>query len=104
MGTSIPNLANPSTMAGTATAAASLLTVTLTSSDPAVANAATCWIVPCTSAVSVFVMDCTTTGAEDPTRTFPTLTVTDCLRCSSAIESSPLVYNWARLDWYLTHQ
>ncbi len=84
-GRRFPVWPSPSTIAGTATAAASLLTVTRTSSDPAVASAATCWIVPCTSAVSVLVMDCTTTGAEDPTRTFPTLTVTDCLRCSSAI-------------------
>src|ERR1700679_1140307 len=93
MGTSIPSLARPSTIAGSAAAAASLLTVTRTSSDPAVASAATCWTVPCTSAVSVLVMDCTTTGAEEPTRTFPTLTVVDFLRSSCAIYPSLLVYN-----------
>src|ERR1700722_14026376 len=93
MGTSMPSLASPSTMAGSAAAAASLFTVTLTSSDPAVARAATCWMVLFTSAVSVLVMDSTTPGAEEPTRTLPILTVTDFLRSSSAINPSVLVYN-----------
>src|SRR5580704_9621592 len=98
MGTSMPSLANPSTMAGSAAAAASLLTVTLTSSDPAEARAATCWMVLFTSAVSVLVMDCTTTGADEPTRTLPILTVTDFLRSSSAINPSVLVYNPSDLN------
>jgi hypothetical protein len=51
-----------STIAGTAAAASSLFTVTRTSSLPALARAATCAIVPSTSAVSVLVMDWTTTG------------------------------------------
>jgi hypothetical protein len=38
-------------------------------------------------------MDCTTTGAEEPTRTFPTLTVVDFLRSGCAIYPSVLVYN-----------
>jgi len=49
-------------MWGTAAAASSLLTVTRTSSDPARASAATCCTVERMSAVSVFVMDCTTIG------------------------------------------
>ena len=47
-------------MWGTAAAAASLLTVSRTSSEPARARAATCRMVPSISAVSVFVIDCTT--------------------------------------------
>ena len=62
-------------MWGTALAASSLLTVTRTSSEPARARAATCWTVEGMSAVSVLVMDCTTMGAEEPTRTLPMRTV-----------------------------
>src|SRR5271156_1324537 len=98
MGTSMPSLASPSTIAGTAAAAASLLTVTRTSSEPALASAATCWMVPCTSAVSVLVMDWTTTGAEDPTRTFPTKTVVDFLRSCCAINPSSIVYQLSVFD------
>src|ERR1700761_7036690 len=47
-----------------------------TSSEPARAREATCWIVDSTSAVSVLVIDWTTTGASDPTRMPPMLTVT----------------------------
>jgi hypothetical protein len=61
---------------GTACAASSLFTVTRTSSEPARARAATCCTVPGMSAVSVLVMDCTTTGASEPTRTPPTRAVT----------------------------
>ena len=60
-----------STMRATAAAASSLLTVTRTSSDPARARAATCLTVEGMSAVSVLVIDCTTTGASLPTRTPP---------------------------------
>ena len=63
-----------------AAAASSLLTVTRTISDPASARAATCSIVPATSAVSVLVIDCTTTGTSQPTRTCPILTVGVFLR------------------------
>ena len=55
-------------------------------------------------------MDCTTTGAEEPTRTFPTLTVTDFLRSSCAINPSLIVYNLPLpaasycLDMPLVHQ
>src|SRR5215813_12130481 len=62
-------------MWGRAAAASSLLTVTRTSSDPARASEATCLTVEATSAVSVLVIDCTTTGASEPTRTLPMLQV-----------------------------
>ena len=45
-----------------------------------VGNGATCATVESTSAVSVLVMDCTTTGALPPTITPPTLTPTDWRR------------------------
>ena len=67
-------------MGATAAAASSLLTVTRTNSDPARASAATCWTVEGISAVSVLVMDCTTTGASLPTLTPPIKPVTDFLR------------------------
>src|SRR5215470_12700273 len=85
IGTRTPNLSSSSTIRGTAAAASSLFTVTRTSSDPARARAATCCTVEGTSAVSVFVMDCTTTGASDPTRTPPTTAVTVFLRSIVAI-------------------
>src|SRR5690348_10276873 len=69
------------TMSGTAAAAASLLTVTRTSSLPASCRARTCAVVAATSAVSVFVMDWTTMGCVPPTFTPPTSTTTVCLRC-----------------------
>ena len=65
-----------SAISGTAAAASSLLTVTRTSCDPARASADTCAAVAAASAVSVLVMDCTTTGWEDPIRTPPTSVVT----------------------------
>ena len=49
-------------ISGTAAAAASLLTVTRTSSLPACASRATWIAVASESAVSVLVIDCTTTG------------------------------------------
>ena len=57
-------------------AAASLLTVTRTSSEPAWASAATWSAVASASAVSVLVIDWTTTGWPEPTGTPPTSTVT----------------------------
>src|ERR1700712_5755272 len=61
-------------MRGTAAAASSRSTVMRTISEPARASAATCAIVPSTSAVSVLVIDCTTIGAPPPTATLPTMT------------------------------
>ena len=61
--------------AGTA-AAASLLTVTRTSSLPARAERSTCRTAAATSAVSVLVMDWTTIGCPEPTGTPPTRTAT----------------------------
>ena len=61
-------------MCGTAAAASSRSTVMRTISEPARASAATCATVPATSAVSVLVIDCTTTGAPPPTCTPPTIT------------------------------
>src|SRR5690349_22625158 len=90
IGTRTPCLSNSSTMRGTAAAASSLLTVTRTSSDPARARAATCSTVDDTSAVSVLVMDCTTTGASEPTRTPPIAQVTDLRREIGGMERSIL--------------
>src|SRR5262245_32246288 len=67
-------------MCGTAAAASSRSTVMRTISEPARASAATWPAVPCTSAVSVLVIDCTTTGAPPPTVTLPTSTATDWRR------------------------
>src|SRR5262245_19144171 len=67
-------------MGGTAAAASSLLTVISTSSEPARASALTCATVESTSAVSVLVIDCTTTGAGPPTVTEPTRTGMDLRR------------------------
>src|SRR5689334_20371343 len=67
-------------MSGTAAAAPSLLTVTRTSSLPACARRATWIAVASESAVSVFVIDWTTTGWLPPTPTPPTSTVTVGLR------------------------
>src|SRR5690606_13843333 len=61
-------------MRGTAAAASWVLTVTRTISEPARQSSATCFTVAPTSAVSVLVMDCTTTGAPPPTSTLPTRT------------------------------
>ena len=71
------------TIAGTAWAAASLFTVTRTSSLPASCSARTCAAVAATSAVSVFVMDWTTIGWALPTFTPPTSTTTVRLREST---------------------
>ena len=61
-----PCRARRSRMWGTALAASSRSTVMRTSSEPARSSAATCAAVPAMSAVSVLVMDCTTTGAPPP--------------------------------------
>src|SRR5271154_878570 len=87
IGTRTPCLSSSSMMRGTAAAASSLLTVTRTNSDPARASAAHCWTVEGMSAVSVLVMDCTTIGASEPTRTPPTTAVRVFLRGIIAIGS-----------------
>src|SRR5436190_7543978 len=63
-------------ISGTAAAASSVLTVTRTSWDAAWASRATWIAVASASAVSVFVIDWTTTGWAEPTRTPPTSTET----------------------------
>ena len=71
-------------ISGTAAAAWSLLTVTRTNSLPASASSLTCATVASTFAVSVLVMDCTTTGLLPPTLTPPTSTATDFLLSPTA--------------------
>src|SRR4051795_1368007 len=75
-GTSTPSPRTLRTISGTAAAACSVLTVTRTSCEPACARRATWIAVPAASAVSVLVIDWTTTGGADPTRTPPTSTET----------------------------
>ena len=58
-----------SRIAGTAAAAAGVSTVMRTISEPARARSLTWIAVPIASAVSVLVIDCTTTGASPPTHT-----------------------------------
>src|SRR6266516_848077 len=81
----MPRLPSCSTTCGTAAAASSLFTVTRTSSEPARARDATCSTVEATSAVSVLVIDCTTTGASEPTRTLTMVQVTDLRRSIEAM-------------------
>ena len=64
------------TISGTAAAASSVLTVTRTSCEPACARRATWIAVASASAVSVLVIDWTTTGWAAPTSTPPTSTLT----------------------------
>src|SRR5579871_5170110 len=77
---------------GTAAAAASVFTVTRTSSEPARASSITWLTVATTSAVSVLVIDWTTIGLDPPTGTPPTLTATEARRFITAITlpKSPL--------------
>ena len=75
-GTSQSAARSRSRTCGTAAAASSVLTVTRTSSEPASASSRTWRAVASTSAVSVFVIDCTTTGAPPPTVTAPMRTAT----------------------------
>src|SRR5439155_26855931 len=76
IGTLTPKSATRAAISGTAVAASPLFTVTLTNCDPARASAATCSAVATASAVLVLVIDCTMTGAEDPTATSPIFVVT----------------------------
>src|SRR5450631_3002456 len=68
-GTLTPNCARRSRIGATAAAAALVLTVMRTSSEPARARDFTCCAVPSMSSVSVLVIDCTTMGFAPPTRT-----------------------------------
>src|SRR3712207_4105069 len=63
-------------ISGTAAAASSLFTVIRTICEPARKRAATCSAVAAASAVSVFVIDWTTTGCDDPAATPRTHEVT----------------------------
>src|SRR5216684_7774561 len=63
-----------SRMRGTCAAASAVLTVTRTISEPARASSTTWVAVLWRSAVSVFVMDCTNTGAPPPISACPTRT------------------------------
>src|ERR1700749_106303 len=62
-----------------------------TSAEPARARGATCWMVDSASLVSVLVTDWTTTGASDPTRMPPMLTVTAWRRWIDGMGS---FYQW----------
>ena len=72
--------ASRSRITGTAAADSSRSTVIRTISEPARASCITCLTVASISAVSVLVIDWTTTGAPPPTITPPTSTPTECLR------------------------
>ena len=87
------------TISGTACAAASLLTVTRTSSEPASCSARTWATVASTSAVSVLVMDWTTIGWAEPTLTPPTTTVGVRRRCmeENLTHNQALAQNLSRL-------
>ena len=67
-------------MAGTAAAASGRSTVRRTSSEPARASSLIWMAVPMASAVSVLVIDCTTTGASPPTQTWRAPCDTSTLR------------------------
>src|SRR6266705_1720030 len=73
-GTSQPRASSRSRMRGTCAAASAVLTVTRTISEPARASSATWVAVLWRSAVSVFVIDCTKTGAPPPISACPTRT------------------------------
>src|SRR5450631_3476799 len=96
MGTRTPNLSRVATILGTAFAASSVLTVTRTSSEPAVASAITWLTVEATSAVSVLVIDWTTMGCELPTFTEPIWAVTERRRACAAMQ---ILHNRAQLGY-----
>src|SRR4029079_15873669 len=75
-------------MSGTAAAGSGTLTVTRTISEPAPASSMHCAAVDAASAVSVMVIDWTTTGAPPPTWTLPTRTPT--VLCSLTVFMSRL--------------
>src|SRR5258706_14905434 len=73
-GTSQPLASSRSRMCGICAAASAVLTVTRTISEPARASSNTWSAVRPASAVSVFVIDCTNTGAPPPISACPTRT------------------------------
>src|SRR5258708_4835943 len=73
-GPSQPLASSRSRMRGTCAAASAVLTVTRTISEPARASSNTWSAVRPASAVSVFVIDCTNTGAPPPISACPTRT------------------------------
>src|SRR3982751_1046941 len=79
-------------ISGTAAAASGRLTVTRTSSDPAAASSMHCSAVARASAVSVIVIDCTTTGAPPPTWTCPTFTPTVLWSFTDGMEDPMITY------------
>src|SRR5580704_4364548 len=80
-------------ISGTAAAASGTFTVHRTISEPASASSIVCLNVASTSAVSVFVIDCTTIGAPPPTFTWPTFTPYVFRRgCSAPVASNPLIW------------
>src|ERR1700730_17786643 len=76
IGTVQPRSRSRVTISATAAADSGMLTVMRTSSEPASASSLHCVTVPAMSAVSVLVIDWTTTGAPPPTWTGPTRTPT----------------------------
>ena len=86
-GTSSPRSSRRWRISGTAWAASSLLTVIRTFCDPASKSSATCCAVAAASAVSVLVIDWTTTGAAEPTATPRTRTVTVGRRGRKVLEA-----------------
>ena len=73
-GTTMPMRSRASRICGTAAAASLRSTVMRTNSEPARASSATWLAVAAASAVSVLVIDWTTTGAPPSIVTWPTLT------------------------------
>src|SRR5260221_7540312 len=93
IGTLQPAASNRFLISGTAAAASGTFTVQRTISEPASASSRVCFKVDSTSAVSVLVMDCTTTGAPPPTRTCPTLTPKVLRRgCREPVASNPAIW------------
>ena len=62
-----PRSRRRATISATVAADSGMFTVMRTSSEPASASSLHCVTVPAMSAVSVLVIDCTTTGAPPPT-------------------------------------
>jgi hypothetical protein len=91
-----PSRSSRSRIFGTAAALSSRSTVMRTISEPARCSAATCATVASISAVSVLVIDCTTTGAPPPTITPPTSTPTECRDREACRERFRTESRWCR--------
>ena len=83
-------------ISATFAAASGTFTVTRTISDPASANSMHCCAVARASAVSVIVIDWTTTGAPPPTWTWPTFTPTVLCSLTSCMEVPMIASAFAR--------